>query len=165
MAVLQVKIFPDGVLRKKSVAVTKITDEERKLIKDMIDTMYVADGVGLAAPQVGVSKRIFVANATGEKGKELVFINPRILEKSPSREVLAEGCLSLPGISAEVKRSKKVVLRFEDLEGKEKIINANGLLARIIQHEVDHLDGILFIDRISVIKRFRLLRKLKEKAS
>ncbi|MCM8783407.1 MAG: peptide deformylase [Candidatus Omnitrophica bacterium] len=161
MAILRIIVFPDSVLRKKAMVVTKINDEDRKLIKDMIDTMYVSDGVGLAAPQVGVSKRIFIANSSGERGKELVIVNPRILEKSLAKEVLTEGCLSLPGVSAEVKRSKKVVLKFEDLEGRERIINAEGILARIIQHETDHLDGVLFIDRIGALKRFRLLKKFK----
>jgi len=162
MAILKIKVYPDDILRKKALVVTKLTEEDKNLIRDMVETMYASDGVGIAAPQVGVSKRIFIANPTGEKGKELIAINPRILEKS-GKEVLVEGCLSLPNISAEVKRYKKVVLKFEDMEGKEKIINANGLLARIIQHEIDHLDGILFIDRINIFKRLKLLRKLKRK--
>lgn len=162
MAILKIRIYPDNSLRKKALAVTKLTDEDKKLIKDMIDTMYVSDGVGLAAPQVGVSKRIFIANHTGERGKELIAINPRILERT-GKATLTEGCLSLPGISAEVKRYKKIVLRFEDLDGNERMITAENLLARIIQHEIDHLDGILFIDRVGILKRLKLLKKLKDK--
>lgn len=158
MATLRIKIFPDEALRKKALPVVKVTEEDRRLIKDMIETMYVADGAGLSATQTGVGKRIFVANPSGEKGKELIVINPRIVGKS-GKEKLAEGCLSLPGLSAEVKRYKKIAVRVCDVEGRESLIHAEGLLARIFQHEIDHLDGILFIDRIGFLKRRGLLRK------
>ncbi|MCM8778422.1 MAG: peptide deformylase [Candidatus Omnitrophica bacterium] len=160
MAILKIRLYPDSILRKKALVVTEFTEEDKKLIKDMIETMYAFEGVGLAAPQVGVSKRIFVANPSGERGKEWVIINPRILKKSGS-EILTEGCLSLPGISAEVKRYKRLVLKYEDLSGEEKVVSLEGLLARIVQHETDHLEGVLFIDRIGVLKRFKLLWKFK----
>ncbi|MCM8765654.1 MAG: peptide deformylase [Candidatus Omnitrophica bacterium] len=162
MAILSIRLYPDKILRKKCQVVTKITAEERKLIKDMIETMYSAEGVGLSAPQVGVSKRIFVANPSRERGKEWVIINPRLLKKT-GQEILSEGCLSLPGISAEVKRYKKLLLKYEDLSGEERVIPLEGLLARIVQHETDHLDGILFIDRLGIFKRFKLLQKFKNK--
>jgi len=161
MAILKIRIFPEDVLRKKTLPVVKITPEEHRLIQDMIETMYVGDGVGLAANQVGVGKRIFVANPTGEKGKELIVINPRIVNKS-GKEKLVEGCLSLPGLSAEVKRFKRLVVKVQDMEGRENLIHAEGLLARIFQHEIDHLDGLLFIDRLGVIKRRGLLRKFRK---
>jgi peptide deformylase len=161
MSILKIKIFPDEVLRKKTLPVVKITSEEHRLIQDMIETMYTADGVGLAANQVGLNKRIFVANPTGEKGKELVVINPRIVDKS-GKERFLEGCLSLPGISAEVKRFKRLVVKAQAMDGRENLIHAEGPLARIFQHEIDHLDGILFIDHLGIFKRCGLLKKFKK---
>jgi peptide deformylase len=110
---------------------------------------------------VGVDKRIFIASPDQEKGKEIIAVNPRIIEKS-GRETLPEGCLSLPGIFAEVKRYKKMVIRAQDLDGKDVVIHAEGLLAKIFQQEIDHLEGILFIDHLGAIKRNMLLRKFRK---
>ncbi|MCX5657931.1 MAG: peptide deformylase [Candidatus Omnitrophica bacterium] len=152
MAVLKVRIFPDPILRKKALPVVKITEVEQRLIKDMIDTMYVVGGVGIAANQVGVDKRIFIASPEQEKGREIIAVNPRIIEKS-GRESLPEGCLSLPGIFA---------IRAQDSDGKDVVIHAEGLLAKIFQQEIDHLEGVLFIDHLGAIKRNMLLRKFRK---
>ena len=134
----------DDILRKKAKEVTKVDDRVRLLISDMIDTMYHADGVGLAAPQVGILKRIVVIDV-GDGVHAL--INPEILRQS-GEEIDYEGCLSIPGIRGRVKRPAHVVVRALDPDGKERKLRANGLLARAVCHETDHLDGILFIDKV-----------------
>ena len=134
----------DDILRKKAKEVTKVDDRVRLLISDMIDTMYHADGVGLAAPQVGILKRIVVIDV-GDGVHAL--INPEILRQS-GEEIDYEGCLSIPGIRGKVKRPAHVVVRALDPDGKERKLRANGLLARAVCHETDHLDGILFIDKV-----------------
>lgn len=161
MAILPIKIYSDPVLRKKAQAVKKISEADKQFIADMIETMYAKDGVGLAATQVGVSKRICIVNYTQTRGEELIIINPKILKKSGSC-VVEEGCLSVPGINAQVKRAKNLRVVFCDLSGREIKMEAEGLLARIIQHETDHLDGVLFIDRLSFLKRRKILKKLKK---
>jgi peptide deformylase len=130
----------------------------------MLETMYVAPGIGLAAPQVGVLKRLFVVDvADKKKGEEpapTVLLNPEIAWRSEEEVSLEEGCLSVPGHFAEVLRPREVRMRYQDLEGELREIEADGLLARCLQHELDHLDGVLFIDRISVLKRGMIMRKL-----
>lgn len=165
---LPVKIYNDPVLRKKALTVKKITEEDKRFIADMIDTMYAQDGLGLAATQVGVSKRICVISATAsggnytqKKGEELIIINPKIIKKS-GVQTMEEGCLSLPGITSEVRRAFKLTFIFNDINGRETKMKAEGLLARIIQHETDHLDGILFIDRLNFWRRRKILKKLKK---
>jgi len=155
--ILQIKKYSNPVLRKKCEEVKEITPEIKKLVEDMIETMKKEQGVGLAAPQVGVSKRVIIAET--ENGvKE--FINPKILKKSKETEIMEEGCLSFPDLRLKIKRWKEVEI--ESLDGDGKKIKTEGILARILQHEIDHLNGILFIDRISKLKRFRIRNKLKE---
>lgn len=139
----------DPVLRMKAEPVPKITKKISKLLKDMEETMYAADGVGLAAPQVGVSLRMFVADAGDGP---MVFVNPVLVEGRGS-QVDSEGCLSIPGVYGYVDRYESVVVMAEDAKGKARRIEANGLLARVIQHEMDHLDGILFTDKATGITR------------
>ena len=154
MAVLEIRKYPDKVLKKKAPPVVSFDEALQQLIDDMIETMYAAPGVGLAAPQVGVSKRLAVIDIStkGAQMPLLVLINPVFLMKEGSIE-FEEGCLSLPEYTAKVKRADKVVVRFLDRKGEEMELEAEGLLAIALQHETDHLDGLLLIDRISPIKR------------
>ncbi len=149
MAVLEIRKEGDPVLREKAAPVEKVTKRIAKLIKDMEETMYAADGVGLAAPQVGVLLRIFVADA-GEG--PMTFINPVLVEGKGS-QVDSEGCLSIPGVYGYVDRYESVVVTAQDAKGKSRRIEASGLMARVIQHEMDHLDGILFTDKATGVSR------------
>lgn len=162
MAILRIVKYPDPVLSARTQEVGKITDGDRKLVRDMIDTMYAESGVGLAANQVGVSKRLFVASADQVRGQELVFFNPVIVR---SKGVIKEfeGCLSVPEFYEPVKRAKRVWMRATTLEGKEVEVTGEGLLSRIFQHEVDHLNGILFIDRLGFMKSRSVKKKLSKK--
>ena len=162
MAVLRVVKFPNKVLKTKAGEVTEITDAERKLVKDMIDTMYAENGVGLAANQVGVLKQIFVASPDQVKGKELVYFNPRIIKKEGLIKEF-EGCLSVPETYEPVKRAKKVTISAMTLEGKAVQVKGEGLLSRIFQHEIDHLNGVLFIDRLGFLKSRITKKKLARK--
>src|ERR1700679_3569470 len=149
MAKLRLRYYPDEVLKQKAKKVSTFDSSVRKLAQDMLDTMYESDGVGLAAPQVGVSKRIMVIDVAGseEPRKPIVFINPVIVEKD-GELVGLEGCLSFPGVYFEVKRAKKIVVKYQNVQGREQKMEAAGnLLCRAIQHEIDHLDGELFIDK------------------
>jgi peptide deformylase len=151
MALLKVRYYPDPVLKQKAKKITMIDSSIRKLAQDMLDTMYDSDGVGLAAPQIGVSKRIMVIDVSGEDDppKPIIFINPEIIE-ADGELCGQEGCLSFPDVYFEVKRANRVVVRFQDLKGKTLKLTAEGnLLCRAIQHEIDHLDGELFIDKAS----------------
>lgn len=164
MAVMEIRKYPDRVLKQKASAVTTLDGDLQKLIDDMIDTMYAAPGVGLAAPQVGVSKRLAVIDIS-TKGTEmplLVLINPVFLLREGSLE-FEEGCLSLPEYTAKIERAEKVVVRTTDRKGKEIEIEAEGLLAIALQHEIDHLDGLLLIDRISPIKREFFKKRYQKK--
>ncbi len=156
MALLKVRVYPDPILKLKAEPLTEFGPKEQKLFDDMIDTMHVEDGVGIAAPQIGVSKRIFIACPTVKKGEEYVMVNPEILESS-GREIGAEGCLSVPGITGEVARAKKIKLRYQDRHGKSHTVDLKDFFARIIQHEMDHLDGILLIDRLDFNQRQQAL--------
>lgn len=149
MAKLQISYFPAEVLRQKAKKITRFDGSTRKLAQDMLETMYASNGVGLAAPQVGVSKRMMVIDVSGEDEakKPIVFINPEILE-ADGEMVGQEGCLSFPGVFFEVKRASRIVVKFQNLSGKElKLSCAENLLCRAIQHEMDHLEGQLFIDK------------------
>lgn len=149
MALLKLRYYPDPVLKKKAAKITIIDSSVRKLAQDMLDTMYKSDGVGLAAPQVGVSKRIMVIDVAGEDepAKPIVFINPEIIERDGAM-VGQEGCLSFPDVFFEVQRASRVVVKFQNLQGQTlKLTAENNLLCRAIQHEIDHLDGKLFIDQ------------------
>lgn len=167
MAVLEIKKYPEKVLKQKALPVTKFDQALQELIDNMIDTMYAAPGVGLAAPQVGVSKRLAVIDISSKDDKFplLVLVNPVIVNCEGEVE-FEEGCLSLPEYTATVKRAEKVVVKAQDREGTSVMIEGLDLLAIALQHEIDHLDGILLIDRISPIrreffkKRFKKLQKL-----
>ena len=162
MAILEIKEYGEPVLRGKALPVKEITPEILNLIKDMAETMYTDSGVGLAAPQVGVSKRIIIID--GEEDGLIVLINPMIV-KSEGEVVEEEGCLSVPGIYSKVKRSSKVTVKALNENGDSIEITKESLTARALQHEIDHLDGILFIDRIGRMERQMLLNKLKKKKS
>lgn len=162
--ILPVRIYGDQSLRCKSSPVEKIDDEIRSFVKDLTATMYKKDGVGLAAPQVGVCLRIFVVDVEWfrtEKKNPVVFINP-VFVSMEGVTVHEEGCLSLPEITAEVKRADRIVLEAYDLAGNKQRYEAEDFYARAVQHEFDHLDGVLFIDRLSKLKLLTLKKKLKE---
>ncbi len=157
---------PDPLLKQKSAPVTIITDEIIQLAKDMAETMYDAPGVGLAAPQVGVLQRVIVIDvaAKDEPRQLITAINPVIIQGED--EVFEEeGCLSVPDFSANVKRHKRVVVKGLNLDGQERIWHADDLLAIAFQHEIDHLDGILFVDRLSPLKRELFLKRLKKRGT
>lgn len=160
MAILEIKEYGDPVLREKALPVEEVTPEILNLIKDMAETMYADSGVGLAAPQVGVSKRIMVIDE--EEDGLIVLINPMIV-KSEGEVVAEEGCLSIPGVYSQVRRSSKVTIKAINENGDPIEITKEGLTSRALQHEIDHLDGILFIDRIGRMERQILLNKLKKK--
>ena len=160
MAILEIKEYGEPVLREKALPVEEVTPEILNLIKDMAETMYTDSGVGLAAPQVGVSKRIILVD--GEEDGLIVLINPMII-KSEGEVVEEEGCLSVPGVYSKVKRLSKVTVKALNENGDPIEITKEGLIARALQHEIDHLDGILFIDRIGRMERQILLNKLKKK--
>ena len=162
MSKKKIVIEPDPILRKKSVNLEKVDDELRCLLDDMLETMYSAPGIGLAAVQVGVLKRLIVIDISKEKDKKnpLFLINPEIVSRSKKTSIYEEGCLSLPGHFAEIERPAECHVKYIDYTGKEKEIKANGLLSTCIQHEVDHLNGILFIDYLSKLKKDMILKKL-----
>ena len=160
---LDIKIYPDTALRKKARFVAKIGDDERKFAYNMIETMRSANGVGLAAPQVGISKRIIVVeDSEGDNRIALILINPKITRKK-GKVKFCEGCLSLPGVSNDVIRPEFITVEALNLDGDMLKINADGLLARIIQHETDHLDGIMFIDKIGFLKRKKIIKQFGAK--
>ena len=159
----KILIEPDPILRKKSEALEKVDDQTRKLMKDMLETMYKAPGIGLAAIQIGISKRIIVIDVSKDKEKKkepLFLVNPEIIYKSDKTAIYEEGCLSLPGHFAEIERPAECTTRYIDFNGKKKELKADGLLATCIQHEVDHLNGILFIDYLSKLKKDMIIKKL-----
>ncbi len=159
MAELGIRIMGDPVLRKKAEPLEAVDEDIRRLIKDMFETMYKADGVGLAAPQVGVSQRVIVVDPHEQDVKPFGLVNPVIVQSADDVERGEEGCLSIPGLKDIVERPAAVVVEALDAEGQPVRIEAEGLLARVLQHEVDHLDGILFIDRVSPLKRKMLLKR------
>jgi len=160
MAILTIKKYGEPVLREKSLPVKEITREILNLIRDMAETMYTDSGVGLAAPQVGISKRIIIIDE--DKEGLMVLVNPEII-KSEGEVIEEEGCLSFPGIYSDVKRSSKVTVKALNENGDQIEIVKEGLIARVLQHEIDHLNGTLFIDRVGRMKRQILLSKLKKK--
>lgn len=161
MAVLEVLHFPDQRLRKVAKAVAEITPEIKEIAKNMLETMYLENGVGLAATQVNIHQRIVVIDVSESRNESMVIINPEIIDKSGEEES-EEGCLSVPETNAKVKRSEFVTLQYMDLEGKTQVIEADGLLAVCIQHELDHLSGKLFIDYLSSLKQRRIKIKLEK---
>lgn len=159
MSLRDIRIMGDPVLRQKAEPLEGIDADTRQLIQDMFDTMYQSDGVGLAAPQVGVSQRVIVVDPREQEVKPFGLINPVILEFGPDVERGEEGCLSIPGLKDIVERPSSIVMEGLDADGHTLRLEAEGLLARVLQHEVDHLDGILFIDRVSPLKRKMLLKR------
>ena len=153
---------PDPILRKKCEPLEKVDTDTKKLMDDMLETMYAAPGIGLAAVQVGILKRLVVIDISKaeEKKKPIFLINPQIIRQSKKTSVYEEGCLSLPGQFAEIERPAECTLKYIDYNGKEKELKADGLLATCIQHEVDHLNGILFIDYLSKLKKDMIIKKL-----
>ncbi len=160
MSELTIKKYPDPILRKKNERVDKATPEMKKLTKDMIETMQKADGVGLAAPQIGISKKIIVVQT--ENGPS-VFFNPKIIKKSKASDVEEEGCLSLPSIAVKVKRAKKIEVEVLNERGEKLKIMAEDMPARIFQHEIDHLNGILIIHKIPFWRRWKIMKNYKLK--
>lgn len=164
MAIREILTAPDPRLRQKSAPVDRVDDSLRALMDDMLETMYKAPGIGLAAIQVGVPLRVIVMDLAGE-GEEKqprYFVNPEILDPSPDLSVYEEGCLSVPEFYEEVERPARCRVKYLDYDGKPQILEAEGLLATCIQHEMDHLEGVLFIDHLSRLKRDRILKKLKK---
>ena len=159
MAVLDVLIYPDENLAKVCQPVEKVDDELRTFIDDMFETMYDHEGIGLAAPQVNVLKRVITIDIEGDKTNQIVLINPEILASSGETGI-EEGCLSIPGCRALVPRKEKLTVKALNRNGEEFTLDADGLLAICIQHEIDHLNGVLFVDHISLLKRQRIRDKM-----
>jgi len=158
-------IEPDPILRKKCEPLEKVDTDTKKLMDDMLETMYAAPGIGLAAVQIGILKRLVVIDISRDQEKKdpIFLINPEIINQSKQTSVYEEGCLSIPGQFAEIERPAECTLKYIDYNGKEKELKANGLLATCVQHEVDHLNGILFIDYLSKLKKDMIIRKLVKK--
>ena len=167
MAVKTIITEPNPLLRQISKPVDKVSDEERLLMDDMLETMYAANGIGLAAIQIGIPKRIIVMDICKEENKKepRYFVNPIIKNKDILKSTYEEGCLSVPNQFAEVDRPKKCDIEYLDYNGEKKILKAEGLLATCIQHEIDHLEGILFIDYLSKLKKSMIIKKLSKNKS
>lgn len=162
MALRTIELWGSEVLRRKAVEVEDFGEEMQTLIDDMFETMYKADGVGLAAPQIGVSQRVIVVDVQDEGSEPFAMINPRLVEAGSEREKGEEGCLSIPGLSAMVERPARVVVEGLDRKGEPVRIAGEGLLGRCLQHEIDHLNGVLFVDHVSPLQRNMLARKWKK---
>ena len=165
MTVKPILVEPNKTLRQVSKPVEKVTKDEQNLMDDMLDTMYAANGIGLAAIQIGVPKRIIVIdlNKDPEKKEPMYFVNPVIKNKNPKKATYEEGCLSVPNQFAEIDRPSKCDVEYLDYNGQKKILHAEGLLATCIQHEMDHLEGVLFIDYLSKLKKSIIIKKLSKK--
>jgi peptide deformylase len=161
MALLDILEYPDPRLRQSAEPVAVVDDAVRKLASDMLETMYAAPGIGLAAIQVNVPKRVIVLDVSDDSSQPRVFVNPVVIE-ADGVEVMQEGCLSVPGFYEEVERAERIRLRALDLDGEEIEEEADGLLAVCVQHEIDHLDGKLFVDYLSQLKRSRIRKKLEK---
>lgn len=161
MAILTILKFPNERLRKKSLAVAAVDDVARRLLGDLLETMYAAPGVGLAAPQVNIHKRVVVIDVSEEKNNPLCLINPVIIAKEGTEET-EEGCLSVPGVFEKLERAAKVTVRALNRSGESFELQADGLLAVCIQHEIDHLEGKLFVDYLSPLKRHMARKKLQK---
>ena len=162
MAIKTILTEPNKILRQVSKTVDNVGKDEQKLMDDMLDTMYAADGIGLAAIQIGVPKRIIVMDISWNKGekKPMYFVNPVIKNKDNNKSTYEEGCLSVPNQFAEIERPKNCEVEYLDYKGEKKLLKAEGLLATCIQHEMDHLEGILFIDYLSKLKKSMIIKKL-----
>ena len=166
MTIKPLIILPNPILRQVSKPVERVDSDTRKLAGDMLETMYDAPGIGLAAVQVGVPRRMLVIDLSkeGDPKEPQVFINPEILASSDDRSVYEEGCLSIPDYYAEVERPATVTVKYLDANGVEQTVEADGLLATCLQHEIDHLNGVLFIDHISRLKRDMVIKKFTKAA-
>ena len=164
MTIRTILTEPNQVLRQISQPVEKVGDEERELMRDMLETMYSANGIGLAAIQIGIPKRIIVMDLSKEENKKLpmYFVNPVISEKNNEKKTYEEGCLSVPNQFAEIDRPNKCQVEYLDFDGNKQSLQAEGLLATCIQHEIDHLEGILFIDYLSKLKKAIIVKKLSK---
>ena len=164
MALRKILTEPNTILRQKSQPVDKVDAELQRLMDDMLETMYAAPGIGLAAIQVGVPKRVIVLDLASkdETKNPMYFVNPEIVDKSKNNTIYEEGCLSVPGQFAEIERPDRCHIKYLDYYGKEKEIEAKGMLATCVQHEIDHLEGILFIDYLSKLKRSMITKKLSK---
>lgn len=163
MSLREIRLLGDPVLRERAAEVEAFDDDLRVLVRDMFETMAFEDGAGLAAPQVGVPLRVLVADVRGEEGPRarVALVNPHVVERSDDEERGPEGCLSIPGVTDIVPRAGTITVEGRDPEGREVRIEAEGLYARVLQHEVDHLDGILFIDHLTPLKRRMLLKRYR----
>ena len=166
MTIKPLIILPDPILRQVSSTIETIDSEVKTLADDMLETMYDAPGIGLAAIQIGVARRMLVLDVSkdGEDKQPLVFINPEIVASTDARSVYEEGCLSIPDYYAEVERPAGITVKHLDRDGKQQLTQADGLLATCLQHEIDHLNGVLFIDHISKLKREMVIRKFTKAA-
>ena len=164
MSIRNIIIEPDTILRKKSEPLQQVNNETQKLLDDMLKTMYAAPGIGLAAVQIGILKRIIVIDISKkeEKKNPIFLINPEIIFQSKETSIYEEGCLSLPGQYAEIERPAKCKINYIDYHGKKAELEAEGLLSTCVQHEIDHLNGILFIDYLSKLKKDMIIKKLKK---
>ena len=160
MAKLQIRWVPDPILKTKCAPVEDVDDTVRAFLDDMLETMYAAPGIGLAAPQVGLAKRMLVLDVSDDRSQPLKLINPEIIDVSDTDAVYEEGCLSVPEHYANVSRPDWVEVRYLDEHGNTCTVTADGLLATCVQHEIDHLDGIVFLDHLSSLKRNMILRKM-----
>ena len=164
MSVKTILTEPNKILRQISKSVKGVGIEEKKLMDDMLDTMYAANGIGLAAIQIGIPKRIIVMDISKDENKKepMYFVNPVIKKKNPDKATYEEGCLSVPDQFAEIARPNACEVEYLDYDGKKKLLKADGLLATCIQHEMDHLEGILFIDYLSKLKKTMIIKKLSK---
>jgi len=167
MALKTILTEPNKLLRQISQPVERVGDPERELMNDMLETMYTANGIGLAAIQIGVPKRIIVMDLSKEENKKIpmYFVNPLIIKKNEEKTIYEEGCLSVPNQFAEIQRSSKCEVEYLDFNGDKQNLKAEGLLATCIQHEMDHLEGILFIDYLSKLKKEMIIKKLSKQQS
>ena len=164
MSKRRILTIPDPILRKKSASVDKVDKDIQKLMSDMLETMYDAPGIGLAAIQIGVPKRVVVMDISKESNKKepMYFVNPEIVWKSDLKATYEEGCLSIPNQFAKIERPEKCNVKFLDYDGNSKEIKAEGLLSTCIQHEIDHLNGVLFIDYLSKLKKDMIIKKVSK---
>ena len=164
MTIKTILTEPNKLLRQISERVEKVGEEERRLMNDMLDTMYAANGIGLAAIQIGIPKRIIIMDISkdAKNKKPMYFINPVIQQRATSKSTYEEGCLSVPDQYAEIERASKCEIEYLDYNGEKKLLKAEGLLATCIQHEMDHLEGILFIDYLSKLKKSMIVKKLSK---
>ena len=163
MALLDILVYPDPRLRERAAPVTAVDEEIRTLVDDMAETMYAAPGIGLAAIQVNVPRRVIVIDISEDQSDLRVFINPRIVERDGEQQ-LEEGCLSVPGVYAPVQRAERITVQALDRDGRQFQLTTDGLLSVCIQHEIDHLDGKVFVDYLSRLKQDRIRRRLRKQA-